>query len=224
MDFVEGTLLSTVLKKPTDGGQEDVVLDPGIDNSILDTIYRQIGDYLLQLSRLTFTRIGAISKAGDTWSVDKRPLTYNMNELATVAGYPDGLFPSSTFDHASDYLKSVAREHLAHLETQRNLADDSEIARARFIARHRFVQLISKYCIDDDGPFIPFCDDLRPSNMLIDSETFQITAVLDFGVTNAMPSQFAYDPPWWLLLSDLEVWLERDFMEEFRGLYEPRME
>ncbi|KAI8648752.1 APH domain-containing protein [Fusarium keratoplasticum] len=147
-----------------------------------------------------------------------------MNELATVAGYPDDLFPTSAFDHASDYLKSVVHEHLAHLRTQRNLADDSEIARARFIARHRFVQLIPKYYIGDAGPFIPFCDDLRPSNMLVHPETFRITAVLNFEFTNAMPAQFTYDPPWWLLLSGPEVWLDRGSMEEFRDRYEPRME
>ncbi|RSL38412.1 hypothetical protein CEP53_014892 [Fusarium sp. AF-6] len=223
MDYVEGTLLATILKQPTESGQEDIVLDPGINNSMLNEIYRQIADYLLQLSQLKFTRIGAISKDGDIWSVNKRPLTYNKNELATVAGYPDDLFPTSAFHHASDYLKSVAHEHLAHLQTQRNLADDLEIARARFIARHRFVQLIPEHCIDDAGPFIPFCDDLRPSNMLVHPVTFQITAVLDFEFTNAMPAQFTYDPPWWLLLSGPEVWLDRDSVEEFRHLYEPRM-
>ncbi|TPX14886.1 uncharacterized protein E0L32_004995 [Thyridium curvatum] len=224
MDYVEGTLLSTVLKQPMKSDQEDMILDPSIDNAILNKVYHQLADYLLQLSQLSFTRIGAISKDGDTWSITKRPLTYNMNELATVAGYSDDLFPTSTFDRASDYLNSVAHEHLAHLWTQRNLADDPEIAQARFIARHRFVQLIPKYCIDDAGPFIPFCDDLRPSNMLVHPQTLQITAVLDFEFTNAMPAQFTYDPPWWLLLSGPEVWLDRGSIEEFRNCYEPRME
>lgn len=224
MDYVEGTLLSTVLKQPIKSDQEDIVLDPNVDNSILNKIYHQIADYLLQLSQLTFTRIGAISKDGNMWSVTKRPLTYNMNELATVAGYPHNLFPTSTFSHVSDYLKSVAHEHLAHLQTQRNLADNAEIAQARFIARNRFVQLIPKYCIDNTGPFMPFCDDLRPSNMLVHPETLQITAVLDFEFTNAMPAQFTYDPPWWLLLSGPEVWLDRGSLEEFRDCYEPRME
>lgn len=83
-----------------------------------------------------------------------------MNELATVAGYPVDHFPAAPFDRASDYLRSVANEHL-----------NPETARERFIARHRFAQLISKYCIDDAGPIIPFCDDFRPSNMLVNPET-----------------------------------------------------
>ena len=72
---------------------------------------------MLQLSQLTFPRIGAISKdrASDTWHVAGRPFTYNMNELATVAGYPVSRFPLVPFDRASDYLRSVANEHLTHL-------------------------------------------------------------------------------------------------------------
>ncbi|KAK4073570.1 hypothetical protein Purlil1_13012 [Purpureocillium lilacinum] len=224
MDYVEGEKLSTLLMKPMESDEEDLILNPSIEDSTLATIYRQIAAFLLQLSQLPFDRIGAISKDGSKWSVTRRPLTYNMNELATVAGYPEDRFPTSTFGHASDYFSSVSQEHLTHLLTQRNLADDQEIARARFLARHRFAQLIPKYCISDSGPFLPFCDDLRPSNMLIDPKTLKITAVLDLEFTNAMPAQFTYDPPWWLLLSGPEAWLDRDCMTEFRDCYEPRME
>jgi hypothetical protein len=41
--------------------------------------------------------------------------------------------------------------------------------------------------------------------MLVDAETLKITAVLDLEFTNAMPAQFAYDPPWWLLLVGPEM-------------------
>jgi hypothetical protein len=60
--------------------------------------------------------------------------------------------------------------------------------------------------------------------MLVNPETLQITALLDFEFTNAMPAQFTYDPPWWLLLSGPEMWLENRSVEEFVGLYEPRLE
>ncbi|KAF1962135.1 hypothetical protein CC80DRAFT_522070 [Byssothecium circinans] len=221
MDYVEGTLLSTILKQPD---QEDMVLNPNIDKTILDKIYRQIADYMLQISQLRFPRIGAISKDDHANWVIRRPLTYNMNELATVAFCPGDRFPTAPIDRASDYFRSVAKEHLDHLWTQRNIADDEEIARKRFIARRQFAQLIPKYCIDDTGPFIPFCDDMRPANMLVNPETLQITAVFDFEFTNSLPAQFAYDSPWWLLLSGPETWLDRCALQEFLALYEPRME
>ncbi|OJJ67658.1 hypothetical protein ASPBRDRAFT_58755 [Aspergillus brasiliensis CBS 101740] len=210
MDHVNGTLLSTLLRQPD---QEDMILNPDIDNTTLDKIYSQIAYYLFQLSQLTFARIGAISK--DQASNEWHPLS---------PGYSDDRFPTAPFDRASDYLRSIASEHLTHLWIQRNLADDPEIAQKRFIARHQFAQLIPKYYPEDSGLCIPFCDDMRPSNMLIDPETLRITAILDFEFTNAMPAEFTYDPPWWLLLSGPEVWLERCAMDEFRTLYEPRLE
>lgn len=223
MDYVNGILLSSILKQPD---QENIVLDPNIDNKTLDKIYHQIASYIFQLSQLTFSRIGAISKdhVSDVWHVAKRPLTYNMNELATVAGYPHDQFPTAPFDCAGDYLKSVANEHLIHLLRQRNLADNAEIAKERFVARHRFAQLIPKYYPEECGLSILFCDDMRPSNMLIDPETLHITAIIDLEFTNAMPAEFTYDPPWWLLLSGPELWLERCAMDDFLALYEPRME
>ena len=226
MYFINGTRLSTVLKQPTEDDQEDVILNLDIPDAMLDTIYDQLADYILQISRLEFPRIGAISKdhASNTWSVTGRPLTYNMNELATSTGYPIDRFPDAPFDRATDYFRSVACEHLIHLQTQQNLADDTEDARRRFIARHRFAQLISKYCIDDAGPFKVFCDDMQPSNMLIDPDTLRITAVLDFEFTNTMPAQFACDPPWWLLLLGPDMWLERYSMKEFLTRYVPKME
>ena len=223
MDFVDGTLLSTILKQPN---EPDLVLNPEIDNALLNKVYHQIAGYILQLSQLTFSQIGAISKDhnSNVWSVAARPLTYNMNELATVAGYPNDQFSTQPFNRTSDYLGSIAKEHLTHLWTQRNIAGNPEIARGRFIARHRLLHLIPKYCVDDDGPFIPFCDDMRPSNMLVDPGTLRITAILDFEFTNAMPAQFTYDPPWWLLLSGPEMWLDRCSVQEFLALYQPRME
>ncbi len=226
MDFIDGTHLSTILKQPTKNDQEDEILNPDIGDSTLDIIYDQLADYVLQISRLEFSRIGAISKdhTSNIWSVTERPFTYKMNELATSTGYPIDRFPAAPFDRASDYLKSLANEHLAHLHIQRNLANSSEDAERRFIARHRFLQLIPKYCINDAGPFKVFCDDMQPSNMLVDPVTLRITALLDFEFTNAMPAQFAYDPPWWLLLLGPEIWEERYSLNEFLVRYQPKME
>lgn len=113
MDFVEGTLASRILQKPTEDEQEELILNPDLDISILDRFYRQVAGYMLQLSRLEFTQIGAISKepGTDTWSSSKRPLTYNMNELATAAGYPTDELPTTGFARASDYFRQVAHQH-----------------------------------------------------------------------------------------------------------------
>lgn len=135
------------LKQQTENDQEDVVLNPDINDTTLGIVYDQIADYMVQLSELDFIGIGAISEdpASNTWSVTRRPLTYNMNELATVSGYPIDKFPTAQFASVNEYFQNLANEHLIHLRTQRNLADDPEDAQKRFIARHRFKQLIPQY-------------------------------------------------------------------------------
>lgn len=226
MDYMDGVNLETVLKQPGAKNQASMILNPEIENNVLELIYHQIADYMLQISELTFPRIGAISidDASNLWSVTRRPLTHNRNQLATVAGYPDHQIPTRPFVRARGYLMSVADEHLTHLWTQRNIADNLETAQKRFVARHQFAKLVPEYCIDDAGPFIPFCHNIKPSNIFVDPKTLRITAVLDFGFVHTMPAQFAYDPPWWLLLNGPEMWLDRCAMEEFEEMYEPRME
>ncbi|KAK4044743.1 hypothetical protein C8A01DRAFT_42645 [Parachaetomium inaequale] len=230
MDFVQSVRLSTFLRQPTDDDQADLILNPAIDEATLDTIYDQLADYILQTSRLEFPSIGAISKdaASNTWSVTGRPLTFNMNELATSIGYPAGQFPNAPFTRTSDYFHTLARQHLLHLQTQRNLSNNEDDVRRRFIARRQFQRrLIPMYCaVDDDdaGPFRVFCDDMQPANMLIDPRTLRITAVLDWEFTNSMPAQFAHDPPWWLLLRGPDLWLDSYSMDEFLARYVPRME
>ncbi len=227
MDFVDGLSLARILKQPTKTEQDEVVLATDVDDKKLDYVYEQLADYMLQLSRLDFSTIGAITKnlSSNEWVADNKPLTYNMNELKTVvSNYPTGGFPQAPYTSAKAFFNSLANENLVHLRTQRNLATSREDAKKRFIARHRFKKLVSHYCVDDTGPFKPYCDDLQPTNMLANPETMQITAVLDFEFTNAMPAQFAYDPLWWLLLLGPDMWLEHHSMEEFMTRYVPRME
>lgn len=224
-DFVQGIHLSDILKDPA--SPHKLYLNPGIQDQILDTLFDQIADFMLQLFQFDFYRIGAISKdpTSNTWSVASRPLTYSMNELATVANYPIKDFPAAPLESASDYFKSLSREHITHLQTQRNLCCDPENARKRYITRHLFAQLIDRHCQDNSGPFKLFCDDLRPQNMLVDPQTLRIIAVLDLEFTNALPSQYASEPPWWLLLAGPDSYLLRGrTIEEFVTAYEPRLE
>ncbi|KAF1970383.1 hypothetical protein BU23DRAFT_649967 [Bimuria novae-zelandiae CBS 107.79] len=207
MDFVEGTTLTTLLKQPTETEQDEVILATDVDDEKLDYVYEQLADYMLQLSRLNFPKIGALAKdpTANKWIVSERPLTYNMNELVTVVSkYSTSGWPTAPFASARHFLASLADEHLVHLEAQRNLANSPSDAKRRFVARQNFKKL--------------------PTNMLADPKTLRITAVLDWEFTNAMPAQFAYDPPWWLLLLGPDMWLENYLMEKFMVRYEPRLE
>ncbi|KAH7361277.1 putative altered inheritance of mitochondria protein 9, mitochondrial, partial [Pyrenochaeta sp. MPI-SDFR-AT-0127] len=227
MDRVDGTSLTTLLKQPALSEEDNIILRDDIDDTKLDFVYEQLAEFMIELSQLDFDAIGAIAKNSSTnkWLATERPFTYNMNEMAvTVSNYPVDTFPAAPFQTTKEYLTYQSDENLTHFRVQRNLAGDAGDAKRRYIARHRFRQLIPQYCMDNNGPFKLFCDDLQPSNMLADPETLKVHAILDWEFTHAMPAQFSHDPPWWLLLKGPDMWLENYSMKEFLARYKPRLE
>ncbi|KAL2022505.1 hypothetical protein VTK56DRAFT_5112 [Thermocarpiscus australiensis] len=128
-----------------------------------------------------------------------------MNILATATGYPVDRFHTAPLDSATD------------LWLRTSISCTSRPSGTLLTTRPMFRG-------DDAGPFIIFCDDMQPSNMLIDPETLRITVVLGFEFSNSMPAQFAYDPPWWLLLRGPGVWIEEEGIDSFLARYVPRME
>ncbi|KAK6860538.1 hypothetical protein PG995_004174 [Apiospora arundinis] len=229
-EFIEGESLGDLLKAPENDKNGRAYLHPDVDNTKLDLVYEQIAGFQLQLSRLGFGSIGAIDEVGDSgdFSVAEAPLTYDMNEVVAFAGFPADHFKSSTtFKRATDYFLERARSLQLNLETHRNIGqEDEKLTWKRYVARRCFEKLIPAYCPaeDDLGPFRLFCDDLRPSNMLADPETMHIRAVIDLEFTNVLPAQFAYDVPWWLVLSNPATSISNGDKQQFLDLFEPRME
>lgn len=226
MEFMDGQDLSDLLQQQNEDKTESIILDPDIDNAKLDFVYEQIASFLLEISRLEFPSIGALSKddSSDQWTVNQRPLTYDMNELATLGEMAPDRFAPHPFHCAREYFAAQAQYMQDHLESQRNITGGSDdYAWKLLMARRGFAQLASKYCskADDTGPFRLFCDDLRPTNMLADPKTLRITAVLDLEFTNAMPPQYAYDIPSWLLLQHPAELLGSG-KNKFLELFEPR--
>lgn len=179
---------------------------------------------VLELSKAEFPVIGALEQRKADFIVTRRPLTSNINELATSANVPQEEFPSCTFRSAADYFEALAVQHLSHLRNQRNDAvDDEADCRKKYIARCLFRKVardISKeHC---QGPFRLYCDDFRPSNILIDRTKLCVTAAIDWEFTYAGPAELTYVAPWWLLLQSPEDW-EFD-LNEFLSRYTPRLQ
>lgn len=90
--------------------QDPPYLDPNIDPTKLETLYRQVADILLQLSRLQFPAIGAFVEVDDcTWEVTQRPLSMFMSELIRLGSFPRAKLPESTFQTSSDYFERLAQ-------------------------------------------------------------------------------------------------------------------
>lgn len=146
-----------------------------------------------------------------------------MNELAASANIPPQAFPTNPFDSANEYFTSLANQHLSQLQHQRNDAiTDQDDCRRKYVARCLFRKIAhnisTEYC---HGPFRLYCDDFRPSNVLVDLQTFQITGVVDWEFAYVAPAEVAYIAPWWLLLQSPEDWESN--LHEFVERIVPRL-
>ncbi|RHZ62284.1 uncharacterized protein CDV56_104203 [Aspergillus thermomutatus] len=141
MEYIDHAMdLGAALSTPGLKIEDRPLLDPRIDSDKLEMLYGQLADILLQLSRLSFPRIGSLTQVDDfTWEVTGRPLSINMNELIRLGTLPRSKLPATPFDTASSYLKALTELHLEHLVHQRNDAADSvNDCRRKFVARQLF--------------------------------------------------------------------------------------
>ncbi len=118
MSFVEGRSMDTLLKDPCQHGRP--VLNPQISDRVLIRAYRAMAELVLELWKPGFQQIGALEQKGDDFTVSKKPLSYNMNELATSANLPPHTLLTHSFDSASDYFVFLANMHFSQLQHQRN--------------------------------------------------------------------------------------------------------
>ncbi|WEW59414.1 hypothetical protein PRK78_004886 [Emydomyces testavorans] len=215
--FLEGKPLS---KRLQDSTRELCKSDPDALNNVQKAYYA-MSRILLELAKPTFSTIGTLQLESGIWRVSKRPLTLNMNELVRVGNLPPRIFTDKTFPTASEYFQELATQQLLHLQYQRNDAiDDVDDCRKKYIARCLF-RKIAQGIDTIPGPFHLYCDDLRPSNVLVSEADFMISGVIDWEFTYVAPAEFTFTAPWWLLFESPEAW-ESD-LNAFLDRYLPRL-
>lgn len=197
MEFVEGKTLSGYLKNPSESTRL-TILDPNVGTSTLRKAYHEMARIILALYQCKFPRIGSVSlHESGAWSVsDRRAVTWNMNELVSLGNYPPKDLPQHSFSTASDYFVALAEEHMRHLKSQRNdaIIDEAD-CRKRFIARALFLKIARKFSsIYSNGPFPLYCDDFRPSNVIVGAD-LNIRAVINWEFCYPAPAEFAHCPP-----------------------------
>ena len=228
MDYISHAHNMTAeLNTPGLKREDRPILDPHIPEEKLRFAYSQMAGVLLKLSRHSFDQIGSLEEGTDgSWVVAGRPLTFNMNELVSVGNFPPSNLPATNFKTASSYFSALADMNLVHLSMQHNDAITSaEDCRYKYVSRHIFRRLVSegKYPgTSEQGPkpFKLFCDDLRPSNVLVDDDG-RILGVIDWEFTYVAPAEYTYSPPWWLLIEAPEKW--PGGIDDWVREYEPRL-
>lgn len=201
MEYVEhAETLSDALNIPGLSPKERPLLHPRIPQEKLGLVYGQVSDILLQLSTLTFDKIGApIEVQPNVWNISERMLSFGMNELVQLANCPRSALISSTFDTSTAFYSAIADMKVMHLDKQHNDAIESaEDYRRKYISRHLFKKPASEKRLTnpefENGPLRLWCDDLRPGNILVDKNC-RIVSVIDWEFTYAAPAEYVYDPP-----------------------------
>lgn len=228
MEYVaHASNLATQIRAPGYHRGDRPFLDPDIEEEKLEFFYGQIADILLELSKPSFDKIGSLARDASGWNITNRPLTMNMNELVQLGNFPPKMLPHTPFTTSSSYYQSLAETEFMHLTTQRNDAIGSEQdCCSKYMARRLFCKLAAEsrlhnHTTPNSGPFKLFCDDLRPTNILLD-DNMKIIAVIDWEFTYTAPAEFSFIPPWWLLLEMPEEWPRG--ASDWTKTYQPRLE
>lgn len=227
-------------------------LNTELPESKLRSVWGTMVWCLLEIARPTFSRIGSLLEVDGSFQVAGRPLTFNMSSMTQLANIPAAVFPAkdTTFATADEWYVELAKMHLAQLIFQHNdLVLDEDDCRNKYVSRQLFLGLARRgrlstfgFAQDDwsasakaatcprfpapDGSdsFRLWCDDLRPSNALLDpAEDDWLAGMIDWEFTYAAPAQFALDPPWWLLFETPEMW-KPGGVDEWSKAYEPQLE
>ncbi|KAI0118226.1 phosphotransferase family protein [Nemania sp. FL0031] len=211
---------------------EHYVLDPNISEQKLEFLYKQMANILLQLSTVTFPRIGSVVEDEEgRFSASGRPLIQNMEFLLQFTGMTPNLLPSQSYSTPDEWYSVLADMHLAQLVFQHNDAvEDEDDARDKYVARQLFRKLASSGRLtsemelqkdsNNQSVFPIFSSDLRPMNVLIDKD-LRVVGVIDWEFAYAAPAQFSFDPPWWLLLERPDNW--PGGYVPWMEVYEPRL-
>lgn len=209
------------------------MLNPDVSEGVLERFYGKVAVHLLQLFEPSFPCIGSLAQTDEnTFLVAGRPITQNMNNMLQLANMPRATLPpvGRIYKTADEWYLALAEMHMAQLVFQHNdLVTSMDGCRSKYVARQLFLRLakqgrLSTFgLVDDDwsaqsknqpstlsapsrsSSFRLWCDDLRPSNILL-NEAEEIVAVIDWEFAYVAPTQFSLDPPWWLLLNVPETW------------------
>ena len=249
--------MSARLTTPNDDPSVVHHLNPDVDEAALQNLWGKAASCLLQLSHLTFPRIGSLvevegeGNVKGSYSIAGRPITHNMTDMIRLANIPRCVLPleGTTYGTADEWYVAFAEMHLAQLVFQHNDAVESaDDCRNKFVARQIFRRLakqggLSSFGFSEDdwsaqaskgrsgsarlspapdgsSAFRLWGDDLRAGNMLL-SEADDLVAVIDWEFAYAAPTQFALDPPWWLLLDLAETWPSG--IDDWTRIYEARV-
>jgi len=134
--------ISARLTRPSEDPSSPHVLDPNASDSTLYSIWGKVAHCLLQLSQLTFPKIGSLVQTKEaTYEVAGRPLSHNMADMVRLANIPRCILPPryKTYGTADEWYSALAEMHIAQLIFQHNdLITSEDDCRNKYVSRQLF--------------------------------------------------------------------------------------
>ncbi|OBS25875.1 hypothetical protein FPOA_06409 [Fusarium poae] len=214
MDFIEGIGLDSILQTP-----ESRIMRQDVSERVIEVIFRQVVRFLLQLQKLDFSLIGSLTPKSEIDSSDiaatvySRPMTKKSHDVLLQGGINVFGPREKAFASTAEYFHHIIDGDLQHLHNQPNSVDDEHDAREKYIYFNIMKALVSRHVLpnQDMGPFKLMCDDLQPTNMIVDNEQdLRIISVIDWEWLYTAPAQLVSSVPSWLLIESPNAWSSVD--------------
>ncbi|KAL4892018.1 hypothetical protein BDV59DRAFT_202919 [Aspergillus ambiguus] len=215
MTWVEGKKMSDILWNKGDRSSED-------NDTIMEALYGQMAELLLELWKLNFDKIGSLAQTEmtRTISASRRPSSQGISELSRVCDLSDHIGPSKIYHSAVDYVSSLLELQSIRLQRQQATIGDTAPYREQYTALHLMKAIALNFVsrTENYGPFKLFAEGLRPENVLVD-DSLQVTGVINWEFCYSAPVQFAGSMPDWLLPDAPHVFIKQRGLRAFLETY-----
>ncbi|QKX61138.1 uncharacterized protein TRUGW13939_08285 [Talaromyces rugulosus] len=203
MDFIYGVSLSDLLKDP-DAERPTRLMKEDISDSEIKAIYRQLANFMLQLFKLDFGRVGSLPSptAVAQSPTPNRPLTFKAHSILQNGGVDTFGDRDQGFTTTTEYFQYVIGQDWKQLLDQSNSAFGVYDAQNKYLAFKVLKDLIHDFVNPkyDRGKFKLICDDLGLANLIVRSkEDLTVVGVVDLEWSYIGPAQLFGSAPWWLL-------------------------
>ncbi|EEP75923.1 predicted protein [Uncinocarpus reesii 1704] len=202
MDFVNGVNLSDLLKDPN-AERPTRLMREDISDSDIEIIYRQLANYLLQLFKLDFDRIGSLPWPGvEPQITPARPLTFKAHSILQNGGVNTFGDRHHGYTTTTEYFQYVVGQDWEQLVQQPNSTAGLYDAKNKYVA-FQFLKILIPDLVNakyDHCKFKLICDDLGLANLIVRSkEDLTVIGVVDLEWSYIGPAQLFGSAPWWLL-------------------------
>ncbi|KAK0621402.1 hypothetical protein B0T17DRAFT_591296 [Bombardia bombarda] len=201
MSFIKGTSINRLLRD-SEAAVDTRLMREDISDRDVESLFRQMADFQLQLFELDFDRIGSLPTPNTGFSVQIRPLTWKVHDIIQTGGVNTFSDRTRGFSTTTDYFQYVVGQDCEQLIRQPNSVAGPCDAERKYTSFQILASLVPEYINEryDRGPYELVCDDFGLANLIVKSDDdLTVVGVVDLEWSYVGLAQLSASVPWWLL-------------------------